>query len=340
MRTLILTHFIPEPIDSGDSYRIMDYANALRSAGHFVQFCVVPRDGMHKTQKDDVHIFRPKLSFNNISSGDAIVDWFCPPGFSDYVNNLVNKLNIKNVVGFYSFFSPILEALPKEIKKVIDVPFALSSRAKSDPLYRQLDREQTLLKPADMVTLCSEGQLMHENQHIIFPSFENKAPIGEEIDAMCFISSGNPYNQEGLNEFIQNVMGGVDKELHVYGNLKEIYPHPRVKYKGVTDRSDELLNQYKVTINPVFRGEGLKTKTGQALVSNTSLVTFDNGLIGFPESLFEFGVPDRNWREMQIRVNRLFQEPAYYTEMRHVQESWKKGLQKLNNYTPLLEYLK
>ena len=101
-----------------------------------------------------------------------------------------------------------------------------------------------------------------------------------------FVGFNNPFNVEGMNWFVKEVIPYLDPELRIVfiGSMtKELKHHPASVDVLLMPSLAEVFEDVKVNICPMFRGTGMKIKVVEAMARGLPTVCNERGVDGFPD---------------------------------------------------------
>lgn len=132
-------------------------------------------------------------------------------------------------------------------------------------------------------------------------------------------------NIQGITWFVDNVMPKVNSQIMLYivGNrmeeLREKLARKNVTVVGGVKNLDEWYNKADVVVGPIFKGEGMKTKTCEALMYGKRYLGTDEALEGY-EGLDDYRCNSKG--EFIERINELYESrpPKFSSEMRKLYE--------------------
>lgn len=198
-----------------------------------------------------------------------------------------------------------------------------------------LKNERDIVKYSDKLLLLNnrESNMLkkyyNRNADLILPVyFVDTANITKVIDDgiyhILFVGGALPANINGIQWFIKNVLPQLQGNLclDVVGNsmerLNKIHNiDKRVNVIGRVDALDEYYNNANLAIGPIFEGDGMKTKTAEALMYGKYFVGTDEALCGY-EGLDDYRCNSAS--EFIDTINNMIQKhtPKYSTEMRKI----------------------
>tara|TARA_B100000989_G_scaffold59489_3_gene40654 strand:- start:998 stop:2083 length:1086 start_codon:yes stop_codon:yes gene_type:complete len=135
--------------------------------------------------------------------------------------------------------------------------------------------------------------------HIIPLSF-NIDNYGNEIKNqshgkyLLFVGGQFFGNFEGISWFVKNVLKKIEYDLVIVGKNMDIYKHQLEISKSVKvyGEQDSLVNWYEnaiVTVAPIFRGSGMKTKIAESLLFGKKVVGTKEAFMGYENFLSKIG---------------------------------------------------
>lgn len=117
-------------------------------------------------------------------------------------------------------------------------------------------------------------------------SFENP---GYEGFSLLFIGSNFGPNISGLKWFVENVMNHIGEEINLYvvGQGMEVlrenslYQSPNIKVIGEVDDLAPWYYWADLVVEPIFEGDGMKTKTVEAMMYGKTILGTDEAFCGY-----------------------------------------------------------
>lgn len=155
---------------------------------------------------------------------------------------------------------------------------------------------------ADLVTVVSEEEKRDIEKNIPYTKkvevlanvYELSIPKNpfDGRGNICFVANfGVNQNIDSANEFIKNIFPYLLKkkptlEFHIIGyrseDFKKAWESENVKVIGYVPELRNFLERYRVFVNPLAYGTGLKGKIGSALESGLPVVSTSVGMEGYP----------------------------------------------------------
>lgn len=288
------------------------------------------------------HLESKRLSLEErqlLRETQSLEDRFAPPGFVGFVRDIIRQQRPSIVIAEYVFTSRVLRGLPKNILKIIDTHDLFSTKKEkvielgvADPLYLSQPAETALLRRADLILAIQQQERealckmvpdrVVVNLGVDFPvklsprkATENKLPSG--ACNLLMVASDNALNRQGLKEFLEYAWPGIvsaapNVRLRVVGKVTEgmQFNQPNLEAVGPVDDLDSEYAQADIVLNPVRAGTGLKIKSVEAVCHGKPLISFPNGVEGFPENEFLPFVVAESWQDFSRVVTALSDDPA------------------------------
>lgn len=323
-RILIVSDCICYPADEGNRRRIYNIIKGMQTLGHTVDFLYfAPNKCVSEKQMRDIlgreHYFFLRIAkvnngfFYKYSKG-YFFERFVPQNrvdirYSPEVNRKVQSLlkRYKHDVLWleYPYQSKILEKSGDSVIKVIDThdKFAYRNYKVFPYVHKVVDYsltfggERKALSRADYVIAIQKEEkkyytrlLKGKKTNVItigdnHKTIKNGLRKGHEI---CFVGSGNRFNVDGINWFLNSIFPEIlkrasDCRLLIVGKIcKEICVKPteHIELMGVVDDIDEIYANCRLVINPVRTGTGLNIKAIEAIAHCKPLVSTAIGARG------------------------------------------------------------
>lgn len=236
-------------------------------------------------QKKHALILRFRRRFCNYNYK---IDDYCHSGIKHFIKKLTNENRFDAVIVNYVYFSKLLDYcnVPKKIIYTHDVYLLNKERTGLPSIYSlSPDQESKGLHRADILLAVQENEqvLFHYLAPSVkcycvyspFPFIKQDLTNNSNI---LFFSGNNQFNIQGISWFINKIFPDIieacpDARLLLGGNICDTFnksnaPHSVAKniiLCGKYDKPSEFYKLGDISINPVFKGSGLKIKTFEAL---------------------------------------------------------------------------
>ena len=323
-KILIVSDCVCYPADEGNRRRIFNIINGMQTLGHTVDFLYFGPDRAisEKQMKDflgkDHYFFlripKEKNGFFYKHSNGYFFERFVPQNKVDVkylpeVNRKVQALLKKHKHDVlwleYPYQSKVLEKTSDSVTKVIDTHDKFA--------YRNFKAFPYVKKVVDYsLTFLGERKALGRANYVIAIQKEEKAyytrllmgkktkviTIGDnhglvknglsKNQDICFVGSGNRFNVDGINWFINSIFPVIlkkvrDCRLVIVGKIcKEISvkPNKNIELLGIVDDIEEVYRNCRLVINPVRTGTGLNIKAIEAIAHCKPLVSTVAGARG------------------------------------------------------------
>lgn len=267
--------------------------------------------------------------------GRYIQSWVTP-GARKRFAQIVESENYEAIIVFYTYLAPLLQSKSIKAKKIYfmeDSAFfqqhSVTGSAKRRLITagKLLDSDLALIKLFDLTVCISKDeqlfyQRMLENQVEFVPHLiKNEpakvdTPVTERKWDAFFIGFRNPFNEEGIRWFLDEVQPHLDKHLRVLlaGSATKCIDkqYNNVEVISYIEDLDAAYQDVKVVLCPMLRGTGMKIKVVEALSRGLPVVCTDRGVDGLPDKTMSGCLVTKDPKEFAQYVNRLCADPSYY----------------------------
>ncbi|MAF13997.1 MAG: glycosyl transferase family 1 [Parcubacteria group bacterium] len=240
--------------------------------------------------------------FFHVSILNFSVDRWYRSNLDTFIKKLIKKEKFDMVIVEYVFLSKALDNFDNKVLKVIDTHDVFTNRQKIfekinmelDWFYTSAEEEAKGLNRADVIMAIQDKEkeffLKITKKKVITvghlttlrkPEWETEGQKG-----ILFVGSGNPYNKQGINFFINEVFPVIqanipEVKLILAGKISELVGNfDDCTRLGVVNDLELVYNSARVVINPVQMGTGLKIKSIEALGYAKPLVTTSHSAAG------------------------------------------------------------
>jgi glycosyltransferase involved in cell wall biosynthesis len=124
------------------------------------------------------------------------------------------------------------------------------------------------------------------------------------------------------------LVGSVTKELHNIPESVTIIPFAK--------SLDDLFDDVKVAICPMFRGTGMKIKVVEAMAYGVPIVCNERGVDGFPDKRACGCIVTNDAQEFADAINRLIMDADFYEGKRTQIQNYYQNLFAREQYKELL----
>lgn len=262
-------------------------------------------------------------------------DW-TTPNIVKYFHQIVEENDYDYIILFYAYFSALVENITSKTTKVLyfmeDSLFLQQySMVKADryhpSLGQLLDSELEKFRYFDRVFCISyDEKIMYEKflgrSVTFFPhvlpkdSHSFHKPIDERKWDIYFIGFNNPFNVEGLRWFIKEVYPLLSKNIKIV-LVGSAATQLNINYKNIevlpsVDNVNEVLEDAKVCICPMFQGTGMKVKVVEAMSKGLPVVCNDRGVDGMPDKTECGCLVTQESKQFAAYISKLLSDHEYY----------------------------
>jgi hypothetical protein len=262
-----------------------------------------------------------------------ICDVYCTEDYCRMVEKVVAQEQPDVVMAFYGIFSKCLETLPKNVLKVIDTIEVFSMprtdvRGKNAEMYIQAtaEEERLALLRADIIVAIQENEakylrLLVPERRVLtvgvdFTAASELSMPAHGSPAIGIMGSSNPYNQEGLLNFLEHCWPLVldslpDARLVLAGRLCEIVQEEQrnVHLLGWVRDEIDFYKQIHLVVNPAIRGTGLKIKCVEALAHGRPVASLPVGVEGLEDAIGGPILCSNSWKELARDIVYVLGDP-------------------------------
>ena len=219
-------------------------------------------------------------------------------------------------------------------------------------LGRLMDEELELLKNFDEIFCISyDEKLMYEkftgkSIHFI-PHLQREGAIKSNIPInarkwdVMYVGANNPFNNEGINWFVKEVCPHLDKHLRmvfVGSAISSLEVKPsNVDLVYFASDLEEIYNNAKITICPMFRGTGMKIKVVESMARGLPVVCTERGLDGMPDKTKCGCLASQDASGFARHINRLLSEGEFYNRTAESISRYYDDVFKRSKYVELLK---
>lgn len=275
-------------------------------------------------------------------------------GFSTY-EYLIKRIKEETNLPVFVMY----QGITPNTKKSRLVNSSIFQKIKSFPSYRMvLKRERVNTKLADCNIVHNKRErdayyfYYNKEPDLYLPVFiadkfsENKGENpGYKNFSLLFIGSNFGPNLSGLKWFVENVMSVIRQEVHLYvvGQGMEVlrsqalYNQKNISIIGEVEDLSPWYNYADLVVEPIFDGDGMKTKTVEAMMFGKTILGTDEAFCGYEgledclcntaeefiekiEKYFESGTPSVN-KTIRTIYEEKYSEKAVQDVMRKAIEN-------------------
>ena len=309
MKILIVSKDPTHPTTAGNRWGILTQVNKLAGMGHEVHFLYVQelplstgreeeyRQALDLTRDfwgDRFHLFSvskmQKLWFNCLyrfrmafcSYTEGIDDNY-PCGLGDAVAKLQKRYSFDACIVHYYFLSKLLKQTDIPVKGLFTHDcFAYKDQVVGEKiLHITAHGEAMAMQRSNAVFAVQDEEKSYfsiiapgKKVYTVYSHYDYQPQPLAGNHNLVFLSSGNPFNVNGLNYFLKAIYPAILKRfpdacLKVGGSIckckDNLIQSDGVEYVGYVENPFDFYALGDVAINPVYQGTGLKIKTFEAV---------------------------------------------------------------------------
>jgi len=276
------------------------------------------------------------------------------------LEEMLQENRYEAVCTFYSYLLPLFDELPDSCKTVYfmeDCTFLQQySWPSSEPkvsLGSLLDDELSRLANVDEIFCISyDEKIMYEKllgREVHFlPHLIEKTPAISidkrkyKWDAF-FVGFNNIFNVEGIQWYINQVVPLLPKEFRtvIVGSVtKELkdYPH-NIDVIPFAENLEDIYDNGKVCICPMFRGTGMKIKVVEAMARGIPIVCNSRGVDGLPDKTLSGCLVTDNAKEFAEYLIHLRGDGKFYRKCSEEIELYYQKIFSRRQYVELIQNL-
>lgn len=273
-------------------------------------------------------------------------DW-TRPGMHELFEKIIQNNTYDIIIIFYTYYATLLEnkkILSKKVYFMEDSMFLQQylwdekkNKKSNITMGKLMDEELKRMKVFDEFFCISNderifyekvtGKQMHFLPHLLSENIKKVTkPIEKRKWDILFIGFENPFNVEGLEWFLDKVYPKLKKELNIVmvgsaGNKL------KVKYENIdiipfAPNLDEIFENAKVSICPMFHGTGMKVKVIESMARGLPVVCNERGVDGMPDKNLCGCLVTQEADKFAEYIEKLIYDKRYY----------EKQVAQVNNY--------
>ena len=307
-----------------------------------------------------LHILKERIKnkINRKVKNEYLQDW-APEGAKRYFDDVIRQNQYDVIVLFYTYLATLLKDKAISAKKIYFMEDSMFiqqyswDQGNTDGLTigKLMDEEIERLKLFDEIFCISNDEkifyekitsrYIHFLPHLLPKEYPVvTTPVEERRWDVFFIGFNNPYNVEGLEWFLKEVYPLLNKEIKIL-LVGSATKNIQVKYGNVdiipfAPDLDEIYNQVKITICPMFRGTGMKIKVVEAMAKGVPVVCNERGVDGLPDKSMCGCLVTQDAKEFAAYINKLVMDCEFYEESACKIKKYYKTLFDLDEYTKLI----
>ncbi len=296
----------------------------------------------HKPIENGKNIFIEKIKnkLERKKNLRLLQDWV-PLGAKRLFDKITNENEYDVVILFYTYLANLLkDKQDSKYKKVYFMEDSMflqqytwdKDSIKNISLGKLMDEEIERLNYFDEYFCISydekllyeklTGKIMSFLPHLSDRKIKEakvQKPLNERKWDVFFIGFNNPFNVEGLNWFLEEVYPYLDKNLKILlvgsatQNIKISYSN--IDIIQFAPDLDEIFENVKVSICPMFRGTGMKIKVVESMERGLPVVCNERGVDGLPDKMECGCLVTQEPKKFAEYINKLTKDTEFYKEI-------------------------
>jgi len=304
---------------------------------------------------------RDKASRNKrrIPENRYLQDW-TRPGMHEMLNDIARKNNYTAIATFYTYLANLFATLRADAKKVYFMEDCMFLQQTSWGLQEGVTMGNVLDEDVEKVKLFDEVFCISYDEKIMYEKLTGKpmrflphlmskdtrivtTPVENRKWDAAFVGFNNPFNVEGLHWFVDEVCPYLDPDIRVVfvGSMTRELKHVPACADVIpfAPSLEDLFDDVKINICPMFRGTGMKIKVVEAMARGLPTVCNDRGVDGFPDKLQTGCLVTQDAREFAGYINRLSKDRKFYDEKTEQTRRYYRELFDVEKYGEMLDKL-
>lgn len=282
---------------------------------------------------------RVKRKFKRVIHENYLQDWV-PDGAQRLFTDILKDNEYDDIVIFYTYLANLFKDRDIKAKKIYFMEDSMflqqyswdeeGNEKAGITLGKLMDEEIERIKYFDEVFCISNDERifyekitrreMHFLPHLL-PNDLKKVEkrVSERKWDVFFIGFDNPFNVEGLNWFLDEVYPLLNKNIKILlvgSATKKI----KLKYSNVdiipfAPDLDEIFEDVKISICPMFRGTGMKVKVVESMAKGLPIVCNERGVDGLPDKTMCGCLVTQDAHKFAEYINNLISDIQFYNRI-------------------------
>lgn len=272
----------------------------------------------------------------SVQKKDHLQDWV-PLGAQRMFTDLIRHNHYDVVITFYTYLAAFFKNRKIHAKKIYFMEDSMflqqyawdKDRIKGISLGKLMDEEIARIRYFDEIFCISNDERIFyekitEKRMYFLPHLmpESIAPIHKPLSDrkwdVFFIGFNNTFNVEGLEWFLEKVYPLLKKDLKIL-LVGSATNGLKIKYENVdilpfVPDLDEIYENVKVVICPMFQGTGMKVKVVEAMSRGLPVVCNERGVDGLPDKTMCGCLVTQDAAEFADYINQLTEDKTFYSQ--------------------------
>ena len=252
-------------------------------------------------------------------------------------DEVTQKNDYDVIVLFYTYMATLLKGKELRAKKIYfmeDSMFLQQYSWDKDKntgvtLGKLMDEELERMKVFDDIFCISNdekimyGKLLGKDIYFLPHLIEktsriSQIPLDERKWDIYFIGFNNPFNAEGLEWFLKEVYPLLGKEIKIVlvGSVTKAVEIPNadnIEVIPFAESLDDIYDNSKICICPMFQGTGMKIKVVEAMAKGIPVVCNERGVDGLPDKSMSGCLVTQEPECFASYIHKLLSDQEYYS---------------------------
>ena len=268
---------------------------------------------------------------------EMLLDW-APEGARDKFKNILTKKQYDVIIIFYTYLANLLKGIQTTAKKVYFMEDSMflqqyswqKDGSTSIRLGKLMDEEIQRIKYFDKIfCISNDEKIFYEKicdrkmfffPHLLPDEFKRTVkPVENRRWDLFFIGFDNPFNVEGMKWFFEEVYPLLPKTIRIL-LVGTATKHMEDAYENVdkilfVPDLNEIFEEVKISICPMFHGTGMKIKVVEAMAKGLPVVCNERGVDGLPDKTKSGCLVTDDKYEFADYIMKLLIDTQYYREI-------------------------
>lgn len=309
---------------------------------------------LYDFSNDGEYTYRGK---RRIPENSYLQDW-TRPGMHAMLNKIASENHYTVIATFYTYIANLFATLQSSARKVYFMEDCMFLQQASWGLENGVTIGKLMDEEIEKIKLFDDIFCISYDEKIMYEKLSGKTirflphlmpgdtkvvstPVEKRKWDAAFVGFNNPFNVEGLNWFVDEVCPYLDSDIRVVfvGSMTRELKHVPSCADVIpfAPSLEDLFDDVKINICPMFRGTGMKIKVVEAMARGLPTVCNDRGVDGFPDKLQTGCLVTQDAREFADYINRLSKDRKFYNEKTEQTKRYYRELFDVEKYGEMLD---
>lgn len=293
-----------------------------------------------KPQNDSkLRILSEKINrrIKRITHEEYLQDWVSD-GVQRLFTDILKENQYDNIVIFYTYLANLLKNREINAKKIYFMEDSMflqqfswdekGNEKAGITLGKLMDEELERIHFFDEIFCISNDERifyekiarreMHFFPHLLPSVKKVTSNVADRKWDVFFIGFNNPFNVEGLNWFLEEVYPLLNKNIKILlvgsATSKINVTYSNVDIIPFAPELDDIFENVKVSICPMFRGTGMKVKVVESMAKGLPVVCNERGVDGLPDKTMCGCLVTQDKQEFADYINQLCTDDEFYMD--------------------------